>query len=166
MKFDFQLTAAVLVALAIGSISSASAHGEKSQSSKPGAVVKEQKPWGIAGDAKAVKRTIEVRMLDTMRFEPNRIDVKQGETIRFVHKNDGKLMHEFIIGTKEELREHAALMEKFPNMEHDEPYMAHVASGTTGQMIWTFNRVGDFEFACLIPGHYQSGMVGKIKVSK
>ena len=57
-------------------------------------------------------------------------------------------------------------MEKFPNMEHDEPYMAHVASGTTGQMIWTFNRVGDFEFACLIPGHYQSGMVGKIKVSK
>ena len=60
-------------------------------------------------------------MLDTMRFEPNRIDVKQGETIRFVHKNDGKLMHEFIIGTKEELREHAALMEKFPNMEHDEP---------------------------------------------
>ena len=82
---------------------------------------------GDAGDAKAVKRTIEVRMLDTMRFEPNRIDVKQGETIRFVHKNDGKLMHEFIIGTAEELREHAALMEKFPNMEHDEPYMAHVA---------------------------------------
>ena len=48
-------------------------------------------------------------------------------------------------------------MVKFPNMEHDEPYMAHVAPGKTGEIVWTFNRAGDFDFACLIAGHYQAG---------
>jgi uncharacterized cupredoxin-like copper-binding protein len=69
-----------------------------------------------------------------------------------------------VLGTKKELDEHAALMAKFPNMEHDEPYMAHVGPGKTGEIIWTFNRPGEFDFACLIPGHYQAGMVGKVKV--
>ena len=128
--------------------------------------MKEQKLWGIAGDAKAVKRTIAVGMSDDMRFTPARIDVKRGETVRFVVQNNGKLMHEFVIGTKQELDDHAALMVKFPNMEHDEPYMAHVAPGKTGEIVWNFNRAGGFDFACLIAGHYQAGMVGKIEVSK
>jgi uncharacterized cupredoxin-like copper-binding protein len=50
-------------------------------------------------------------------------------------------------------------------MEHDEPYMVHVAPGKTGEMTWTFNRAGDFEFACLIPGHYEAGMIGKVNVA-
>jgi uncharacterized cupredoxin-like copper-binding protein len=74
------------------------------------------------------------------------------------------MLHELVIGTRKELEEHAALMLKFPNMEHDEPYMSHVARGATGQIVWTFNRVGEFEFACLIPGHFQAGMVGTITV--
>jgi uncharacterized cupredoxin-like copper-binding protein len=139
------------------------AHGDKPHASK-GAVKREQKEWGIAGDAKAVTRTIEVRMLDSMRFVPNRVDVRQGDTIRFVHRNDGKVMHEFVIGTKKENEEHAALMLKFPNMEHDEPYMAHVGPGKTAEIIWTFNRSGEFEFACLIPGHYAAGMAGTVAV--
>ena len=69
-----------------------------------------------------------------------------------------------VIGTKTDLQEHAALMLKFPNMEHEEPYMAHVAPGKTGEIIWKFNKAGDFDFACLVAGHYQAGMVGKIKV--
>jgi uncharacterized cupredoxin-like copper-binding protein len=140
------------------------AHGEE-HSKKPMVVKKEQKPWGIAGDAKRATRTIEVRMSDTMRFTPDRIDVKQGETIRFVHKNDGKVMHEFVLGTKKELDEHAALMTKFPDMEHDEPYMSHVAPSKTGEVVWTFNRSGEFLFACLIPGHYEAGMIGTVKVA-
>lgn len=124
----------------------------------------EQKPWGIAGDAKAVKRTIEIRMTDNMRFTPDSIEVRQGETIRFIHKNNGAVMHEFVLGTKAELDEHAALMKKFPGMEHDEPYMAHVAPGQKGEIVWTFNRHGEFDFACLLPGHYEAGMVGKIRV--
>ena len=139
------------------------AHGEKPHA-KAGAVKKEQKEWGIAGDAKAAVRTIEVQMLDTMRFVPNRVEARLGETIRFVHHNNGKVMHEFVIGTKKENEAHAALMMKFPNMEHDEPYMAHVPPGKTTEILWTFNRAGEFEFACLIAGHYAAGMVGTIAV--
>ena len=139
------------------------AHGDAGHA-RPAPVKHEQKPWGIAGDAKAVKRTIEIRMTDNMRFTPDSIEVRQGETIRFVHTNNGAVMHEFVLGTKAELDEHAALMKKFPGMEHDEPYMAHVAPGQKGQIVWTFNRHGEFDFACLLPGHYEAGMVGKIRV--
>jgi len=155
----------LLAAALIGVSLAAGAHQGETHSKKVSQVRKEQKDWGIAGDAKAVTRTIEVAMTDNMRFTPDRIVVKQGETIRFVHKNAGKIMHEFVIGTRSELDQHAAMMLKFPNMEHDEPYMAHVGPGKTGEIIWTFNRPGEFEFACLIPGHYQAGMDGKIKVA-
>lgn len=140
-------------------------HGEKTHDkTTTSAVLKEQKPWGIAGDAPVVTRRIEIRMGDNMRFAPEHIEVTQGETIRFVHFNDGKVMHEFVLGTADELAEHAELMKRFPDMEHDEPYMAHVPPGETGEIIWHFNQPGDFDFACLLPGHFEAGMVGKIKV--
>jgi uncharacterized cupredoxin-like copper-binding protein len=155
----------LLAATLIGACAGAIAHEGKENSRKSAAPLKkEQKEWGIAGDAKAVRRTIQVSMTDAMRFTPERIEVKQGETIRFVVKNTGKLMHEMVIGTRKELDEHAALMARFPNMEHDEPYQAHVGAGKTGGLIWNFNRPGNFDFACLIAGHYQAGMVGTIKV--
>ncbi len=138
------------------------AHGGAMHGTKT--VVKEQKEWGIAGDAKQAKRTVVVTMTDDMRFKPDRLEIKQGETVRFVVKNAGKMMHEMVIGTRKELDEHAVLMIKFPNMEHDEPYMAHVDAGKQADIIWHFNRPGEFEFACLIAGHYQAGMRGKITV--
>lgn len=155
-----------LVAAALIGVSGAAAadgghqHGKKSA----GPVKKEQKEWGIAGDAVAAKRTIEISLTDTMRFSPDRIEVKQGETVRFVVKNTGKVMHELVLGTKKDLDAHAAMMAKFPGMEHDEPHMTHVGPGKTGEIVWTFNRPGEFDFACLIAGHYQAGMVGKVKV--
>ena len=127
--------------------------------------VKEQKAWGIGGDAKAATRTVTLTMDDNMRFVPNKLSFKQGETVRFVIQNKGKLLHEMVIGTRADLDAHAAMMVKFPKMAHDEPYMAHVNAGQSGNMVWTFNRPGDFEFACLIAGHYQAGMVGTISVS-
>ncbi len=141
------------------------AHEGKDHKKTNTPVKKEQKEWGIAGEAKDVKRTIKLSMSDTMRFTPDKIEVKQGETVRITLKNDGKVLHEMVIGSKKELDEHAALMLKFPTMEHDEPYMAHVPPGKTGEIIWTFNKAGEFDFACLIAGHYQAGMVGKIKVA-
>ena len=141
------------------------AHTDKPHSPKKGPVVKEQKDWGIAGDAKSAKRSIAVGMADTMRFTPERIEVRLGETLKFVVRNTGKVMHEFVIGTKAENAKHAEMMVKFPNMEHDEPYMAHVPPGKNGEIVWTFNRAGEFEFACLIAGHYQGGMVGTIMVA-
>ena len=143
--------------------SAALAHSEAAHA-KSATVKKEQKPWGIAGEAKAARRSIEIRMSDAMRFTPAAIEVSQGETVRFIVRNEGAQMHEFVLGTKQELDEHAALMLKFPNMEHDEPYMAHVPPGKSGEIVWTFNRAGDFDFACLIAGHYQAGMVGKVRV--
>ncbi|BEP59574.1 cupredoxin family protein [Variovorax sp. V213] len=140
------------------------AHGDEDHSAPSGPVRKEQKEWGIAGDAASATRKLEFRMTDNMRFAPERIQVKQGETVRLSIRNDGQVMHEFVLGTKKELDEHAALMMKFPGMEHSEPYMAHVPPGKTGEIVWTFNRAGDFDFACLIAGHYQAGMVGKVKV--
>ena len=157
-----QLVLAASCAL-LGTAGPARAHGDHPKNA--GSVRKEQKDWGIAGDAGAVKRTIEVRMLDTMRFRPERIDVRLGQTLRFRVHNTGKVMHEFVIGTKQENEEHARLMMKFPDMEHDEPYMAHVPPGKIGEIVWTFNRAGSFEFACLIAGHYQAGMSGLIRVS-
>ena len=156
-------TGALLVVLA--SSAGAWAHGDEDHKKAVGPVRKEQKDWGIAGDAKSVKRTIQVSMSDAMRFSPDALTVRRGETVKFVFRNDGQLLHEFVLGTKKELEEHAALMMKFPNMEHDEPYMAHVPAGKTAEIIWTFNRPGDFDFACLIAGHYQAGMVGKVTVS-
>lgn len=151
------LAAALLAAPAAWS------HGD-AHGAKPAAIVKEQKPWGIAGDAKDA-RTIEIRMSDDMRFRPDRVEVKEGETIRFVVANGGKLLHEMVIGTAQELQEHAALMKKFPKMEHDEPYMTHVKGRRKGAIVWNFNRPGTFQFACLIPGHFEAGMVGTIVVT-
>lgn len=151
-----------LLALAVlGAAAPAWAHGD-GQTDAP--VVKEQKPWGIAGDAKAARRTITIAMGDDMRFRPDRIEVREGETVRFVIRNRGKLLHEMVIGTRQELDAHAEMMARHPGMEHDEPYMAHVAAGKQGAMVWNFNRPGTFQFACLIAGHYQAGMVGTIVV--
>ena len=164
MKFSSVWALGAITALSLLS-GQAWAHGDADHGKKAGPVLKEQKTWGIAGDAKAVKRTVEFTMSDNMRFTPDRLEVKQGETVRIVVKNQGAVLHEFVLGTQAELDKHAALMIKFPNMEHDEPYMAHVPPGKTGEIVWTFNRSGDFDFACLIAGHYQAGMVGKVKVS-
>lgn len=160
-----KLTSTALALLIAGASPFVFAHGDETHAKKAGPVKMEQKTWGIAGNTKAVTRTISVAMTDAMRFSPEKIDVKVGDTLKLVLKNDGKQMHEFVIGTKKELDDHAALMVKFPNMEHDEPYMAHVPPGKTGEIIWTFNKPGSFDFACLIAGHYQSGMVGKITVA-
>lgn len=128
-------------------------------------ISKDVHAWGQEGDAKKVTRTIHINMSDTMRFSPDTINVKQGETIKFVVQNAGKIMHEMVIGTKDELSKHAELMKKHPNMEHDEPYMAHVAAAKKENMVWNFSKPGTFMFACLIPGHFEAGMKGTINVS-
>ena len=70
-------------------------------------------------------------------------------------RNHGKVMHEMVIGTMKELKDHAEMMRKFPDMEHDEPYMAHVAPGKQGEIVWQFTQPGEF-YACLVPGHMEA----------
>lgn len=161
-----QLAGAVLLLAGIGGSAQVLAHGGMMDDAHGAEreVLKEQKVWGIAGDRERISRTVEIGMSDRMRFTPDRLQVKLGETIRFVHRNEGRMLHEFVLGTRPVLDEHAAMMVEFPGMEHDEPYMAHVAPGQGSEIVWTFNRTGEFDFACLLAGHYQAGMVGQIEV--
>ena len=128
------------------------------------AISTEEKPFGREGDPSKVTRTIKVDMSDKMWFSPGELRIKAGETIRFEVKNSGKAMHEMVLGTKQDLKEHAELMRKHPGMEHDEPHMAHVAPGKTERMVWQFTKPGEFYYGCLIPGHFEAGMVGKVIV--
>ena len=121
--------------------------------------------YGEPGQAAQVNRVIEVQAADNMRYTPAAIKVRRGETVEFVVKNTGKLAHEFVLGDAKELKEHAALMRRYPTMEHDDPNMAKLAPGGTARLIWKFTRAGTVEFACLVPGHYEAGMKGHIRVS-
>lgn len=152
----------LIISLTISHLSFA--HGDQHKTSMHQQMTAQQEDWGIGGNKSEVNRTITISMSDDMKFKPSKIDIKLNETIRFVIKNNGKLMHEMVIGTKSVLDNHAEAMLKHPNMEHDESYMAHVSPGRSSEIIWKFNRPGSFDFACLIAGHYQAGMLGKIEV--
>jgi uncharacterized cupredoxin-like copper-binding protein len=122
---------------------------------------------GEPGDPKKPARIVEVRMFEgsgKMGFEPARIEVRRGEQVRFVLRNDGEEDHEFVLATVTENRKHAEVMKKHPDMEHDDPNGRRLLPYGSGELVWKFTRRGEFEFACLIPGHYEKGMFGKIIV--
>jgi uncharacterized cupredoxin-like copper-binding protein len=157
----------VMMALVAGiaCASTAWAHGDGHKGKqKPRAISTEEHPFGREGDPKRVTRTVKVDMADTMRYTPAEITVEHGETIRFEVQNSGKVMHEIVFGSMKELKEHAELMKRHPGMEHEEPYMAHVASGKSERLVWQFTQPGEFHYGCLIPGHFEAGMVGKVIV--
>ena len=184
MYFCKAILAAAFFALAAPVWSHGDSHGNNppARAKAPGT---EEHAFGRAGDPRRVERTLQVGMDDTMHFrvtaatradarrdtpadgahlKPGDIVVKRGETVRFVVRNHGKVMHEMVIGTMKELKEHAELMRKFPGMEHDEAYMAHVAPGKQGEIVWQFTQPGEFYYACLVSGHMEAGMIAKITV--
>lgn len=118
---------------------------------------------GEPGDPKAVTRTMTVQGQE-MKFIPATLTIRRGETVRFVFTNTGQLKHEMMIGTQNELNEHAALMEKHPDMEHDDPNGTTAEPGKSSEFVWKFTKSGQFLFGCLLPGHYQQGMKGSIIV--
>jgi uncharacterized cupredoxin-like copper-binding protein len=147
------------------SIGTAHAHSDKPHAKKSAKRIStEETAFGRQGDPKKVSRTVMVDMSDNMRFTPAELTINQGETVRFRVKNSGQVMHEMVLGTMEELKKHAETMRKHPGMEHDEPYMAHVAPGNTETMVWQFTQPGDFHYGCLVPGHFEAGMTGRIRV--
>lgn len=158
------LAFSVLTMAAMGDAAWGHGSGQSNNAGKKPARAAEETEFGRAGDPKKVTRTIRIEGSDEMRYTPNDIRVKQGETIRFVVKNGGKLLHELVLGTMPALLKHYEWMKKFPDMEHDEPYMAHLKPGAGGEIVWQFTKAGDFHFACLIPGHLEAGMGGKITV--
>lgn len=119
---------------------------------------------GQPGDPANVSRTIDIIMDDHMRFTPSNIQVEAGETVRFFIKNVGQVPHEMVIGSIEELKAHAAEMLAAPGMEHEEPNMITLQSGKVGGLVWQFDQPGKVDFASLIPGHTEAGMVGTVEV--
>ena len=119
---------------------------------------------GRPADAKKASRVVRVEMSDQMRFTPAQITVKQGEIVRFEPVNKGQVMHEMVLGTLDDLKKHAELMKKNPGMPHDAPHMAHVAPGKSGKIGWQFTKPGEFFYACLVAGHFEAGMIGKVTV--
>jgi uncharacterized cupredoxin-like copper-binding protein len=124
---------------------------------------------GEPGDPKRPAREVRVLMFDdgsekVMRYEPAVITVRKGEQVRFLRENGGTESHEFMLATVADNRKHAELMKKFPDMEHTEPNATRLAVSQHGELLWKFTKAGEFEYACLIPGHYEAGMHGKITV--
>jgi len=120
--------------------------------------------YGEPGKATEVSRVIEVEA-NGMRYTPAAITVRRGETIKFVVKGTDKMPHEFVLGDAKSLKEHAEVMRRHPDMEHDDPNMLKIGPGGTGTLIWKFTQAGTVEFACLMPGHYEAGMKGSIRVN-
>jgi uncharacterized cupredoxin-like copper-binding protein len=136
-------------ALAFASPADVSAHGDG------------RSPAGRPGDPRKVARTVEIIMSEAaagMRYSPDRIEVREGEQVQFVVRNSGTLAHEFLIGGAEENKRHAGMMAAMPDMKHDDPNAKKVAPGQSATLLWTFSHGGEFEFACLIPGHCEAGM--------
>ena len=122
---------------------------------------------GEPGNPKKPFRVIEITMTDgpgTMTYSPDRITVRKGEQIKFVLKNTGHLKHEFLIDSFENNAKHKIEMQKNPEMEHDDPNGKSVEPKKSAELLWRFTKTGTFEFACLIPGHYETGMKGVVVV--
>ena len=124
---------------------------------------------GEPGDPKKPAQVILIIMRENaadgkMLFIPDRIEVRKGEQVRFILRNNGLIDHEFVLATPEENRKHGEDMKKYPDMEHDDPNAKRLKPKQTSEIVWKFTKAGEFEFGCLIPGHTESGMVGKIIV--
>lgn len=114
-----------------------------------------------------VDRTQEIRMNDEMRFIPDRIQVRAGETLRLQVFNDGKIPHELVIGADEEIARHAEEMRKGGSPDthsHGTGVSIDLGPGQRGELVVRFAQAATLQMACLIPGHYQAGMKGKVQV--
>lgn len=124
---------------------------------------------GEPGNPKKRSRVIHVTMEEKdgkMLFVPNHIEVREGSQIKFVLHNSGELEHEFVLATPEENLKHAEAMKANPEMEHHDPNARRLKPKQTDELIWKFTKPGEFQYACLIPGHLEAGMSGTVEVKK
>lgn len=122
---------------------------------------------GEPGNPKRPARIVQVVMREgdgKMMYIPERVEVRRGEQIRFVISNNGDLPHEFILASTEDNLKHAEQMKKNPEMEHDDPNAKTVEPKKKAEIVWRFTKAGEFEYGCLIPGHREAGMTGRIIV--
>jgi len=119
---------------------------------------------GQPGKPEDATRTIEIKTLDRMKYDPASLTLNRGEIVRLVVTNTGRLRHEATIGSAAEQQAHAAEMKAAPDISHDSPNSVIVEPGQTKELIWRFDQPGRFEIGCHIPGHYQAGMIAEVIV--
>lgn len=120
---------------------------------------------GRPGNPKKIGRTIKITALD-IKYDKPEIQIKAGETIKFVVTNTGKLRHEFMIGDMEGQRQHAEMMKQMPDMVHEDANTLTLEPGETKSLVWQFTKAGKLEVACHIPGHYEAGMKSRVVVAR
>jgi uncharacterized cupredoxin-like copper-binding protein len=144
-------------------VEEAEAHGADGHSDNHAAMM----GVGMPGDAAKVDRTVNVIMIETdngeMLLKGDELTFEKGETVRFIIRNKGEQEHEFVLDTVERNAAHKIEMAKMM-MEHDDPNRITLDAGASGEVIWTFSNDGTFEAACLMPGHYESGMFRTVAV--
>ena len=124
--------------------------------------------FGEPGDFALLTRTVRITMRD-MRFFPDHVAVKQGESIRFIVTNQDEIDHDFTLGDEMTQQEHRKEMAEMADIaaahaNHNDVHAIFVPAGKTRVLIWTFSIPGNFEFDCNMPGHYEAGMRGNILV--
>ncbi|MCZ4093772.1 cupredoxin domain-containing protein [Sinorhizobium psoraleae] len=152
----FGLLVAALATPALASGNHAGGHGKAMAVGEPGK---------RANAAQSIQVTMNETDDGKMIFTPSTFKVRKGQTVRFAIKNAGELDHEFVLDQEDKIVEHRAMMEKFPEMEHDDPNAIRLAAGESGEIIWKFTNGGTFKIACLVPGHYDAGMHGDVTVA-
>jgi uncharacterized cupredoxin-like copper-binding protein len=160
-------TKSVIATVAAALLSATAGAGEGPVSHKHGHGHGKSFSAGEPGDAKKPSKIIQVTMGERdgkMLFAPARLEVRRGDQIRFVLRNNGELEHEFVLASTADNLKHAEAMKKSPDMAHDEPNGRELAPKKTDELVWRFTQVGEFEYACLIPGHREAGMIGTILV--
>lgn len=120
--------------------------------------------FGEPGNQSEVNRMVEISALDLLEFDPETLEVQSGETITFVVTNDGKNVHEFVVGGESYQQEHATEMSGGEQMGAGANQI-EIKPGATKSLTWTFTQPGEVLYGCHEPGHYEGGMVGTIEVS-
>lgn len=119
---------------------------------------------GKLGDPAKVSRSIEIATSDDMRYSPDEVTIKRGQTIRFSLVNGGHLEHMMVLESMVDLKKDAMSVLKTPTLKVAGPNVIRVAPGKTGYLVWYFPKAGEIDFGCLVPGHMEAGMHGKIIV--
>lgn len=160
---------AIPALLAISFALPVAAHAQTGETPAPEQKVRKkartpERAYGREGDPRKVKRVISIELSDTMRFFPSELRVKRGETVRFELRNSGELPHGLVLGTMDELKKRAKLARKSGGVVRTDAQSVQVAPGATARLVWQFTRPGEFHYACLVPGHFDAGMIGTIVV--
>ena len=113
---------------------------------------------GCSGETLRAERPQDVAVtLSEFQFASSGSTFKVGVPYRFVLRNTGSVAHEWAVVPRGATDEAALLIE----VEEEE-----LPPGATVVQTFTFPEPGEYDFACYMAGHYESGMKLPITVTQ